>query len=322
MRTGELAEWLGAPLEGDAGLEIGGLASIESAGPADLSFAAGKRAAEAAAGSAAGCLLVDTSFVNEPSRTLIRVRDPRAAFAAAIRRLRPEPVPDAPIHPSAVIAPDARLGTGVIVGPHCTVGAGVTIGDGCRLHANVTIYPGVTIGARCIFHSGSVIGADGFGFAPVNGRWEKFPQIGTVEIGDDVEIGANSCVDRAALGITSIGSGTKIDNMVHIAHNCRIGQHVVIAAQTGFAGGCIVEDYAIIGGQVGFGEKARVQSRAVLGSGAGVLSSKIVPAGQVMWGTPARPLKQYLEQLAGLARLPELRKQVRELAARVEKLGG
>lgn len=322
MRTGELAEWLGAPLDGDAGLDITGLASSESAGPSDLSFASGKRAAELAAESKAGCLLVDPGFINEPPRTVIRVKDPRAAFARVIRRLRPEPVPAERIHPTAVIAPDAKLGADVIVGPHCTVGAGATIGEGGRLHANVTIYPGVTIGARCVLHAGCVIGADGFGFAPVNGRWEKFPQIGTVEIGDDVEIGANSCIDRAALGVTSIGDGTKLDNMVHIGHNCRIGKHVVIAAQTGMAGGCIVEDYAVIGGQVGFGEKVRVQSRAVLGSGAGVLNSKIIPAGQVMWGTPARPLKQYLEQLANLARLPELRKQVRDLAARVEKLGG
>lgn len=322
MLTGELAEWLGAPLEGDAGLDITGLAPSESAGPPDLSFAAGKRAAELAAESKAGCLLVDPGFVNDPPRTVIRVKDPRAAFARVIRRMRPDPVPAEPIHPTAVIAPDAKLGAGVIVGPHCTIGTGASIGDGGRLHANVTIYPGVTIGARCVLHAGCVIGADGFGFAPVNGRWEKFPQIGTVEIGDDVEIGANSCVDRAALGVTSIGDGTKLDNMVHIGHNCRIGKHVVIAAQTGMAGGCVVEDYAVIGGQVGFGEKVRVQSRAVLGSGAGVLNSKIIPAGQVMWGTPARPLKQYLEQLANLARLPELRKQVREIAARVDRLGG
>jgi UDP-3-O-[3-hydroxymyristoyl] glucosamine N-acyltransferase len=322
MRVRELAEWLGAPLEGQAGLEITGLASIESAGPADLSFAAGKRAAEVAASSQAGCLLVDLSFVNHPARTLIRVSDPRTEFARVIRKMRPEPVPPVAIHPTAVISSGARIGNGVVIGPHCSIGAGVTIGDGGRLHANVTIYDGVEIGARCVLHSGCVIGADGFGFALNAGRWEKFPQIGRVVIGNDVEIGANSCVDRAALGVTSIGDGTKLDNMVHIAHNCSIGKHVVIAAQTGFAGGCVVEDYAVIGGQVGFGEKVRVRSRAVLGSGAGVLSSKIIPAGQVMWGTPARPLKQYLEQLANLSRLPELRKQLRELAARVEKLGG
>jgi UDP-3-O-[3-hydroxymyristoyl] glucosamine N-acyltransferase len=135
-----------------------------------------------------------------------------------------------------------------------------------------------------------------------DGEYEKCPQVGRVEIGDHVEIGANSCVDRAALGVTSIGEGTKLDNLVHVGHNCRIGRHVVVAAQTGFSGGVVVEDYAVIGGQVGIGDKARIESRAVLGSGSGVLTSKIVRAGQVMWGTPAGPLKEYLGQLALLAR--------------------
>jgi UDP-3-O-[3-hydroxymyristoyl] glucosamine N-acyltransferase len=141
------------------------------------------------------------------------------------------------------------------------------------------------------------------------GTYQKFPQVGRVMIGDQVEIGANSCVDRAALGVTSIGEGSKLDNLVHIAHNCRIGRHVVIAAQTGLSGGVVVEDYAVIGGQVGIGDKAHIESGAVLGSGSGVLTSKIVRAGQVMWGTPARPLKEYLSQLAVLSRLAKKRKQ-------------
>jgi UDP-3-O-[3-hydroxymyristoyl] glucosamine N-acyltransferase len=136
-----------------------------------------------------------------------------------------------------------------------------------------------------------------------NGAYEKFPQVGRVEIGNRVEIGANSCIDRAALGVTSIGDGTKLDNMVHIGHNCKIGKHVVIVAQTGLSGGVIVGDYAVIGGQVGIGDKARIESRAVIGSGAGILTSKVVRAGSVMWGTPARPLREYLQQLAVLSRL-------------------
>jgi UDP-3-O-[3-hydroxymyristoyl] glucosamine N-acyltransferase len=147
-----------------------------------------------------------------------------------------------------------------------------------------------------------------------NGKnYEKFPQIGRVEIGNDVEIGANSCVDRAALGVTHIGDGVKLDNLVHIGHNCRIGRNVVIAAQTGLSGGVVVDDDAVIGGQVGIGDKARIESGAVLGSGCGVLTSKIVRGGQVVWGTPARPLKEHLEQLASLGRLPELRRQVAEI---------
>ena len=176
-----------------------------------------------------------------------------------------------------------------------------------RPHASctrrVTLYHGVTIGERCIVHSGAVIGADGFGFEMVRGAYRKVPQVGTVRIGDDVEIGANTCIDRATLGATIIGDGTKLDNMVHIAHNCRIGRHVVIAAQTGLAGGVEIGDYAIVGGQVGVGDKARIESKAVIGSGAGILTSKIVRAGEPVWGTPARPLRQYLAQLATLSRL-------------------
>jgi UDP-3-O-[3-hydroxymyristoyl] glucosamine N-acyltransferase len=162
-------------------------------------------------------------------------------------------------------------------------------------------------------HSGCIIGADGFGFVLTDQGYEKFPQVGRVVIGNDVEVGANSCIDRAALGVTSIGHGTKLDNMVHIGHNCQIGCHVVIAAQTGLSGGVVVEDYAVIGGQVGIGDKARIQSRAVLGSGSGVLTSKIVRSGQVVWGTPARPLKQYLRQLAAFSRIEELREDVARL---------
>jgi UDP-3-O-[3-hydroxymyristoyl] glucosamine N-acyltransferase len=167
-----------------------------------------------------------------------------------------------------------------------------------------------------------VLGADGFGFAPSGGRWVKFPQVGRVEIEDDVEIGANSCVDRAALGRTRVGAGSKLDNMVHVGHNCDIGRNVVVAAQTGFSGGVTVGDGVIIGGQVGVGDKARIEAGVILGSGSGVLTSKIVRAGQPLWGTPARPLKEYLEQLALFARLPELFAEVKRLrkgVAEVEK---
>jgi UDP-3-O-[3-hydroxymyristoyl] glucosamine N-acyltransferase len=153
----------------------------------------------------------------------------------------------------------------------------------------------------------------------VDGHYQKFPQIGDVEIGDDVEIGANTCIDRAALGTTRLGRGVKLDNLVHVAHNCQIGNHVVVAAQTGFSGGVIIGDYAVIGGQVGVGDKARIESKAVVGSGAGILTSKIVRAGQPVWGTPARPLREHLEQLAVLAKLPEMRAELRELSRRLAR---
>ncbi len=336
MRVSEIAALVGGTCEGDAGRPISAAAALDTAGPGEVSFVGNRKALAAAAQSKAGCLLVSAEF--PAGRTLIRVEDPRGAFARVVARLHPPELPAPGIHPTAVVAADAVLGEGVSIGPHAVIGAAAHIGDSsfvgagtslgarthlgraCRLHAHVTIYADVRIGHRAIIHSGAVIGADGFGFAMSEDHWEKFPQIGRVEIGDDVEIGANSCIDRAALGVTSIGDGVKLDNMVHIAHNCRIGRHVVIAAQTGLSGAVVVEDYAVIGGQVGIGDKARIESRAVLGSGSGVLTSKIVHSGQVMWGTPARPLKEYLEQLASMARLPAQRRHVASLLKRLEAL--
>jgi UDP-3-O-[3-hydroxymyristoyl] glucosamine N-acyltransferase len=226
------------------------------------------------------------------------------------------------VGPHAVIGDHSRIGVSTSIGAGCVIGKRVSLGERCVLHANVTIYDNVDVGRNTVIHSGAVVGADGFGFVMEGDRWQKFPQIGRVEIGESVEIGANSCVDRAALGVTSIGEGTKLDNMVHVAHNCRIGRHVVVAAQTGFSGGVVVEDYAVIGGQVGIGDKARIESRAVLGSGCGVLTSKIVRSGETVWGTPARPLRVHLEQLANLARLPEMRREMAELKRRVAELEG
>ncbi len=333
-----MADWLGATFEGDGDKHITGVAALDSAGASEAAFAAGRKALALAASSAAGCLIVPPDYRNPAPRTLIRAQDPRAAFARLVGRFHaPAPV-TAGIHPSAVIAENVELGAGVAIGAHtwigadtrigagasigagCSIGRGVVVGDRCVVHSRVTIYDEVEIGHRVILHSGCVLGADGFGFVLSGDRYEKFPQVGRVAIGDDVEIGANSCVDRAALGVTRIGEGTKLDNMVHVGHNCRIGRHVVVAAQTGFSGGVVVEDYASIGGQVGIGDKARIESGAVLGSGCGVLSSKIVRAGEPVWGTPARPLKKYLAQLAQLARLPELRGELAALKSRLARI--
>jgi UDP-3-O-[3-hydroxymyristoyl] glucosamine N-acyltransferase len=336
MLTKELARRLGVRLEGDGDVEITGAAPLEMATRSDISFIGSRKAFETAQASAAGCLVVPHDFSNDTGRTLLRTAQPRAIFAAAVRILLPPPPVTPGIHPSAVIALGAEVDSSAEIGPHvtirsgarvasgCRIGAGCSIGDRCRigagslLHPRVTLYPDVSVGARAVLHSGCVLGADGFGFVLSGERYEKFPQIGRVQIGDDVEIGANSCVDRAALGVTTIGDGTKLDNMVHIGHNCRIGRHVVIAAQTGLSGGVVVEDYAVIGGQVGIGDKARIESKAVLGSGCGILTSKIVRGGQVVWGTPARPLKEHLEQLANLARLPKLRHEIAELKRRLD----
>jgi len=338
MRVRELAEWLGATFEGDGEKDLQGAAPLETAGAAEIAFVGTHRAASQAGDSAAGCLLVTLDWPSPSYRTVIRVPVPRTAFARAMSRLYPTAEIKPGVHPTAVIGQEVTLGAMVWVGPHAVIGDGsrigvatsigagsvvgkrVVIGEGSVLHPNVTVYDNVDIGRGTILHAGVVIGADGFGYVPEGDRWHKFPQVGRVEIGDFVEIGANSCVDRATMGVTSIGEGTKLDNMVHVAHNCRIGRHVVVAAQTGFSGGVVVEDHAIIGGQVGVGDKARIESRAVLGSGCGVLTSKIVHSGETVWGTPARPLRKHLEQLAWLGRLPELRAELSEIKRRLAAL--
>jgi UDP-3-O-[3-hydroxymyristoyl] glucosamine N-acyltransferase len=330
VRVKELAAFLQAPFEGDGERVLRKVAAVEDAGPEDLSFVTGGRAVKLAEASAAGCLLVPADFENAQRRTVVRTPHPRAAAARAIPKLHPKVEPAPGVHPSAVIGPGAIIEPGAHIGPLVSIGAGVRVGAGsridagsiigdyvvigekCRLYPNVTLYSDVTLGREVVLHSGCVIGADGFGYVLTDGIYENFPQIGRVEIGDRVEIGANSCVDRAALGVTSIGDGTKMDNLVHVGHNCRIGRNVVVAAQTGFSGGVVVEDYAVIGGQVGVGDKARIEARAVVGSGSGILTSKIVRAGQPVWGTPARPLKDHLEQLAALGRLAKKARKERQ----------
>jgi UDP-3-O-[3-hydroxymyristoyl] glucosamine N-acyltransferase len=204
-----------------------------------------------------------------------------------------------------VLGPAVRLGPATKVGAHAVLGEGVIIGSACDILANTTVYAGTTIGDRVTVQSGAVLGSTGFGYArnPATGEYLLFPQQGTLVIEDDVEIGANTTIDRGALGETRIGAGTKIDNLVHVGHNCVIGRNVIIAAQTGISGSSVVEDGAILGGQVGMGEHAHVGPGVILGGGAGVLSHKKVRGpGQVFWGRPARPLKQYLRDLARLSR--------------------
>ncbi len=231
------------------------------------------------------------------------------------------------IGPRATIAENARIGARSWIAAGCAIGHGVEIGEACEIYPNVTIYPGTRIGNRVIVHAGAVLGSDGFGYVsnrPAVDRtsrlrsgkagedalphtaptYEKFPQIGRLEIEDDVEIGANTTIDRGALETTRIGRGTKIDNLVHIGHNCQIGENVIIAAQAGFSGSIVIEDNAVIGGQVGIGEHAHIKEGVMLGGQAGVLPQKILRGkGVAFWGTPAKPLKRYLKELAAVARL-------------------
>jgi UDP-3-O-[3-hydroxymyristoyl] glucosamine N-acyltransferase len=304
----DIAELVGAPPPVVA-YEILRVSSIEAATPVSLVFATDAATVAAALNSPAGAILTRAALMLEDDPRLLAVADPRYAFSQAARFLASggqSTRGDAPnIHPTAVLAADVQLGRRTNIGPHTVLGEGVTLGDDCTVLANVTIYSGTSIGNRVVIQAGAVLGATGFGYArsSATGEYLAFPQQGTLAIGDDVEIGANTTIDRGALGETRIGQGTKIDNLVHIAHNCIVGRDVIIAAQTGISGSSVIEDGAILGGQVGLGEHAHVGPGVILGGGAGVLSHKKVHGpGQVFWGRPARPLRQYLRDLARLSR--------------------
>lgn len=333
MKVEGIARLLGATSRGDRSREIHGVAGLETAGPDELTFAEGERALAGAARSRAGCILVPQGS-SLPGQTTLAVAHPKLAFIRAAEALRPTPALKPGIHPTAVIAPDAHLAGDVEVGPHVVIesgamvgagtrlgagvflGEGVTLGSLCIVYPRVTIYPGARIGNRVIIHAGVVIGSDGFGYVFAEGRHHKFPQIGQVIIEDDVEIGSNSAVDRGSLGATVIGAGTKIDNLVQIAHNVRIGRHCVIAAQTGISGSAVVGDYVVMGGQVGVADHVRIEEAAVIGAQAGIPSRKVVRKGSTMWGTPARPLAEFKRLYAHVSNLPNLARKVKNLEPR------
>jgi UDP-3-O-[3-hydroxymyristoyl] glucosamine N-acyltransferase len=331
MRVEELAVLLGGHVNGDATRDIRGLAALETAGTEDLAFLEGTRDLERAAQSRAGCILVARG-ISIPVHTTLAVSQPKAAFIRAAEAIRSPETFATGIHPQDVISRDAKLAEGVKVGAHVIVesgatvdtgtrlasgvflGQGVQVGAGCVFYPHVTIYAGAKIGNHVILHAGVVVGSDGFGYVFREGRHLKFPQLGQVVIGDEVEIGSNTTVDRGSLGTTVIGQGTKIDNLVQIAHNVRIGRHCVIAAQTGIYGSAVIGDYVVIAGQVGVGDHVRIEDNAVIGGQAGILPGKIVRRGNTVWGTPARPLSEFKRTYAHLANLPSLTRRVKELS--------
>ena len=319
MRVEELAEIVSGHIVGDRETQIIRIADLDQARKGEIAYIDNEKFMPAALESRASCLIVPEGAVEKfPNRTLIEVSNPKLAFALIGAVLHPtdrEPS----IHPTAVVASTADVAPTAYIGPHVTVGEYVTIGDNCVLHPNVVLYDDVAIGNRVILHAGVCIGADGFGYVRHELGYQKFPQIGTVVIEDDVEIGAYTCVDRAALGRTRIGRGTKLDNMVHVGHNCDIGERVVIAAQTGISGSVVIEDDVVIGGQVGFGDHTRVQKGAIIGSKAGILPGKIVRPG-VWWGIPVQPLDEYKRMNAHLQRLPEMREKIKELERQIAEL--
>lgn len=336
MKVAEIAPWLGGRVQGDGAREIRAVAALETAGPDELAFAEGERALARAAQSKAGCVLVPEG-ASIAGLTTIVVAHPKLAFIRAAGKLQPPPAVEPGIHPRAVISPQARLAADVSVGAYAVIERGVVVGAGTRLGAGVylgeevqvgshcvlfprvTVYAGARLGNRVVLHAGVVVGSDGFGYVFAEGRHHKFPQLGGIVIEDDVEIGSNSTLDRGSLGRTIVGEGTKIDNLVQIAHNVRIGRHCVIAAQTGISGSVVVGDYAVMGGQVGIGDHARVEDRAVIGGQAGVLPGKVIRKGTTVWGTPVRPLAEFKKMYAHLSQLPSLAEKVKELSRRISR---
>ena len=275
-------------------------------------FAVDARTFELALASAAGAILAAGGLrsdaveanLDRVDRRVLWVRDARYAFAVIARRLEPARL-QGEVARSAEIAEDAVIGERTVIGPGAVIEAGVRVGADCTIGARVAVLRGTTVGDRVLVKAGAVLGSDGFGYVRhrATGEYVRFPQQGTLVIEDDVEIGANTTIDRGALGETRIGRGTKIDNLVHIGHNCRIGRDVVMAAQTGVAGSSTIEDGAILGGQVGIGDHATVGQGVILGGQAGVLNGKrLHGAGRVFWGTPAQPVERYLRDLAKLRR--------------------
>jgi UDP-3-O-[3-hydroxymyristoyl] glucosamine N-acyltransferase len=333
--AGDLAAAIGAKLEGDRKLEIRGVAAPERAAAQDLIYVEAAKHAERAAASAAACVIAGESIAIS-GKTILRHAQPKVAFAKAAGLLLERGPLAAGIHATAIVAPLARIGTDVSIGPyavvgedthigngtqigaHCVIGAGCWVGESCRIHPRVTLYASARIGNRVEIHAGTVIGADGFGYVYGDGRYWKFPQVGIVEIADDVEIGANATIDRGSLGDTRIAEGVKLDNLVHVGHNVQIGAHTVIAAQTGISGSSSVGHHVVIGGQVGIADHCTLEDSAIAGAQAGIPTGKTIRAGQTVWGTPAREIGKFKEAYAWYARLPELGARIKDIESKLE----
>ncbi len=301
VTAGEILELLGAEPSGImASITITRVSSIEQADASSLVFAQDSATLAQAHASAAGLILAPLSSAKRDR--VVPVKDPRLAFAQVYGRWF-DSRGRAGVHPAAILEPDVQLGVGCEVGAAAYLGIGVTLGAFCVIGPHVVIHAGTRLGDRVHVQAGAILGSDGFGYALSSQGYIGFPQIGTLWVGDDVEIGANTTIDRGALGETRIGRGTKIDNLVHIGHNCRIGENVILAAQVGMAGSCVIEDGAMLGGQVGLGENVTIGAGVMLGGQGGVLPGKRLDGkGQVFWGTPARPVREYLRDLAHLRR--------------------
>ncbi len=338
MTVGEIARLLGGTVQGDPATEITGVNGLQEAEPGDLCFVRNDSFLPKLAETKASAALISKAVEPLPLSAAIVVDAPEQAFVRVLQLFAAEqsPRPAAGVHERACVAPGAVLGEGVSVGPGACVEEGASLGDrvvlypgvyigrGSEIGPDTIIYPnavireGVRIGARCVLHAGVCIGSDGFGFVPMGGVWVKIPQVGRVEIGDDVEIGSNTAVDRATFGVTKIGNGVKVDNLVQIGHNVQIGEHSVIAGMAGVAGS------TVIGRQVRIGASAGITGHITLGDGASVAArsgvTRSVAPGQVVSGFPAMDHAQQRRVMVVQAKLPELAKRVRELEARLAAL--
>jgi UDP-3-O-[3-hydroxymyristoyl] glucosamine N-acyltransferase len=326
--TRQIADAIGAVVVGNPDQVITGFAPADSARPGDLTFAENEAYFARAMASLASAVLVAGEF-DPGGKTLLRVENARVAFARVLPLFFPEPVPAPGIHASAVVAATATVDPSAHVGPYCVVGErsrvgpgavlmahvcvgdDCTVGEGARLHPHVTLYARTHVGRRVRVHAGSVVGSDGFGYVLDAGEHRKVPQVGQVIVHDDVEIGANTTIDRAALGATVIGKGTKIDNLVQVAHNVVIGEHSILVAQVGVAGSTRLGSYVTVAGQVGIAGHLRIGDRVTLAAQSGVMHH--IPEGQKWMGSPAQPDRVTKRQLLAVERLPELLRRVLEL---------
>jgi len=331
----DLASDLGVDVVGEGNLEICGVRPLDTAKAEHLSFLHNPKYVGEAKMSEAGAILVADPEVL-PGRNLLVCAEPYLALARALEILHPVERPEPGVHPSAIVADDVSVGEGANVGPLASVAAGATIGEGslvgagcvlgrgveigtdCILHPRVVVGDHCRVGDRCVVHSGTVIGSDGFGFATVDGVHHKVPQVGIVVLEDDVELGANVCVDRAALGETRIGRGTKVDNLVQIAHNVQIGEHCLLVAQVGISGSTQIGHHTVFAGQSGCSGHLKIGSGVVLVARAAAY--KDVPDGATMAGAPARPHREWLKANANVQRLDGLRARVKQLEERLAEV--
>ena len=331
-----IADLVGGSVIGYSHFEITGVAGVDGAETGDLVFADSPQFLEAALKCKASVIIVTPENVQETSKTLIVVDNPRSAFVQVLEKFAPPMIARLGVDSSAKIGENVILGTGVSIAHNVTVGKGAEIGDGailmpgvsigecCQIGAgsvlfpNVVVYPGVSIGRNCRLHAGCVIGADGFGYIPIGYQLKKIPHLGTVVIGDEVEIGANACIDRAKTGKTVIGSGTKIDNLVHIAHNVQIGMSCLLVAQAGIAGSSVLGNGVVLAGQAGIKDHIRLGDGARVGAQGGVIGD--VAPGVTVSGYPARPHGEKMREHAALSALPEYLKRIRTLEKKLLEL--